>query len=202
MSNVMTGYAMNHLDTTHLLNRFRLRGDHGAFQELYNLYAMRIRGVIQARGVSHAAAADVFQEICISLANHLANKEVPAQHLERTVFTITKNRVADSFRGRQDKHVSMDVLLEEGTDFPAPDQAGVTLERRDLAEKSIEAAGLNKGQKESLLLHYIMGYPFKDIAKLTSVPVATVKTRIYTSKKAIREVTLRRQARVPTAMPV
>ena len=181
------GFAMNDLDIAHQLSRFRLHNDHDAFQVLYNVYEQRIWGMILARGVSHETAPDVFQKVCMSMADYLAKKEVPPEQLPGTVFTITKRKIADAFRGRLNNHLSMDKLLEDGADFPEEDRTVKALECRDLFEKTIEEAGVNEVQKETLLLHYLLGYKHKDIASLTGVPVATVKSRIYNGKKAVRE---------------
>ena len=177
---------MNDTELTDLLSRFRLRNDHDAFHVLYQLFEQRIWAMILAKGVPHGAAGDVFQEVCISMARYLGEKEVAPQQLAGTVFTIIRNRVFDFFRARVDKHVSMDELLEEGIDFSAQDETGKALENRDLFEKITEEAGLNGDQKEALLLHYLLGYKLKDIADLIGIPTATIKTRIFSGKKAVR----------------
>ena len=62
----------------------------------------------------------------------------------------------------------------------APDRQ----EQRDLYEALQE---LDESLRLPLVLHYLEGFPVKDIARMLRVPEGTVKRRMWTARKELRE---------------
>jgi len=87
------------------------------------------------------------------------------------------------------KRKPMEVSLEEATAVPSrlPDPSGV-LERQEVLERVLDAIrALPDHERTVTSLYYIDGYSQNEIAVFLEVPVKTIKSRLYSSRKRLKE---------------
>ena len=69
--------------------------------------------------------------------------------------------------------------VDDVPDMPAPER-DISLETRDALDR------MQKSHRLVLTLHYLEGFSLAEIAKMTHVPLGTVKYRIVQARKALR----------------
>ncbi|MDJ0837914.1 MAG: sigma-70 family RNA polymerase sigma factor [Acidobacteriota bacterium] len=184
---------MDQIKLHRLANRFRTHNDHNAFRELYSCFHKRVWFLIHAQNIPEIHADDVFQEVSIGLARYLVKQPKTPDNLKALVYSITRNKITDYFRRRKEQ-ASFNELEETISDkrrCPAR-----IMESRDEFHKLMAGCGLSSSQRETLVLHYLMGYTLNEIAELTLVSRDTAKSRIYYGKKALTAYLQRERERV------
>lgn len=85
-----------------LLERVRA-DDPAAWDRLVSLYAPLVLHWCRSRGLQEQDAADIFQEVFLSVATHIGDfrTQQPADTFRGWLRTITGNKVVDHFRRRQ-----------------------------------------------------------------------------------------------------
>jgi len=90
-----------------------------------------------------------------------------------------------------DENASESDLLWEISPFPGSDRAEDSPELRivesDVHDRLMELLScLPQMQREAMLLHYLYDMKYREIAKLTGVPVSTVKSRVKQGTEKLR----------------
>jgi RNA polymerase sigma-70 factor (ECF subfamily) len=154
------------------------RGDERAFEQLYDVVAGRVHGLVRRVLRDPAQAEEVTQEVFLEIWR-TATRFDPARGKAITwVMTMAHARAVDRVRSAQ---ASADRDVKVGTrnytvEFDEVAEAvGNRLER---AQVQHCLGGLTDLQKESLTLAYYGGYTYNEVADLLSVPLGTVKTRL------------------------
>ena len=160
------------------LQRRIREGDNAAFADLYArhkqgvyLYCTRFLG-------DRPAAEDIFQDVFINLLEKIRSGTDIA-NIQAYLMRSVRNRCLNSIRDRKypaDVDDMQDMLPGEKTEH-----AG---EYDDLA-KALQL--LPADNREALLLCEYEGYSYDEIAELTSVPLSTVRKRIFRARRKLRE---------------
>lgn len=166
------------------IQRFRKFNDQEAFRVLFELYQKQIWAYIQSKIKRHDQAENVFQEVGLEVARFLVRTN--PNHFMAVVYHITKSKIAEYFRKLGPVSVSMEDLGDDMLETNACDDPAGDLEMHDTYRLALYGSGLSVTQRETLVLHYFVGYPLKDIAELMEVPEETVKSRIYLGKKRVK----------------
>ncbi len=126
-----------------------------------------------ARGYLHSAdeCADAVQEALCKAWNK--RHTVTTEHFRPWLTRIVINECHNI--GRRKKHVQPMAEVELKRPVGAPSF--------DLTD---ELSMLPERLRTPLLLRYLEGFPLDDIAKILRLPVGTVKSRLYTARKALR----------------
>jgi len=80
---------------------------------------------------------------------------------------------------------------------PGPDLNQLAGDREALALVEAALGTLPAEQRTALLLRDVEGFPYEDIAVITSVEIGTVKSRIHRGRLAVRNVLIARGWRGP-----
>jgi RNA polymerase sigma factor (sigma-70 family) len=129
-------------------------------------------------------AEDAAQEAFIDAYRYLPDLREPAAFpgwFRRIVFKHCDRLL----RERHGAETSWEDALELTSNEPGPAEA---IARRELQDKVLAAiASLPDHDRIVTTLYYINGYSQKEVAEFLEVPVTTVKARLHTSRKQLKE---------------
>ena len=148
---------------TELRNAMRAHGD-----TVYRLALCRMQNT--------ADAEDVYQDVFLSLLRQ-SEQNWEEGHLKAWLIRTTLNRCADLHRFRLRRPV---LSLEEVREV-----AGAVEEPR--AEVWEAVARLPEKLRIPVHLHYGEGYSTEEIAAMTGVPAATVRTRLHRARERLKD---------------
>jgi RNA polymerase sigma-70 factor, ECF subfamily len=153
------------------------RGDHRAFELLYDELAGPVYGVVRQVLRDPAQSEEIAQEVLLEIWRTASRFDPAKGSPPAWALTIAHRRAVDRVRSenaslrRQEKAaVGHDVLEDDVAEVVAATLDGQRV-RRCLD-------GLTELQRESIKLAYYGGYSYPQVAKLLGVALGTVKTRI------------------------
>ncbi len=160
------------------LQRRIREGDNAAFADLY---ARHKQGVymfcIRFLG-GEPAAEDIFQEVFLNLLEKIREGR-SIENVQAYLMRSARNRCLNSIR---DRKYARDV--DEMHDFLPGENTPDYGEHEEL-QRALQL--LPPDNREALLLAEYQGYSYDEIAKLTGVPVSTVRKRIFRARRRLRE---------------
>ena len=172
-----------------LVRRAR-RGDDHAFELLVARYT-RFAGAV-ALGVlgDYHGALDVVQEAFVKVLRGLGDLDDP-RRFRGWLRNVVRTTALDARRRRRVAGRSGEPLpgVEEGTaPLPAPDvRPDDLLEQAEL--RSLvrgEIAHLPETQREVVMLKYLEGMSYDEIAAVTGLTVSTIESRLFRARTALR----------------
>jgi RNA polymerase sigma-70 factor (ECF subfamily) len=152
------------------------RGDHAAFEAVYDRLAGPVYGLIHKVVRDPAQSEEVSQEVLLEVWR-TATRFNPAKGSAATwVMTIAHRRAVDRVRAvaataareQRSAHVSL-----------PHDEVADTVEAsldRERVRRCLD--GLTEPQRESITLAYYGGYSYRQVSSLLNVALSTIKTRI------------------------
>ncbi len=149
----------------------------GRFQDMACGYAYSILGDFD---LAQDAAQDAFIQAYRELGS-LREPNAFSSWLRRIIFTECSRMT----RGKKIPTVPLDAILEVESSEPGPDRLAEQGELRDRVLSTVRS--LPEREREVTTLFYINGYSHDDIAGFLDVPVSTVKSRLHTSRKRLKE---------------
>ena len=164
-------------------------GDLEALGALYDKYRLPVFHTALAITRDHAVAEDILQECFLRLNAHAARIDATLPLLP-WLYRVTVN-LSYSYVSRDARRkVSLEGLIDHFEQFVAP--AGhapeAQAERRDLESCVRDAVqALPFHQRAVVVLYYVGGLDLKEIAYILDCPVGTVKSRLHSSREALRK---------------
>lgn len=158
-----------------------LRGEEGAMQTVYVLYANEVwaflRHYLPDGGLCEEIRDDVFVDVWRSASKYRAQGS-----LKSWIFGIARHRALDALEGRKF------VPLRDEFAIPHSDDPEKDLLRREAMEE-LEAAlkALDEEHRAVLLMAFVGGLSYADIGQALGCPEGTVKTRVHYARKKLRE---------------
>ncbi|MBP6965378.1 MAG: sigma-70 family RNA polymerase sigma factor [Armatimonadetes bacterium] len=147
------------------------------FQDMACGYAYSILGDFD---LAEDAAQDAFIQAYRELGS-LREPNAFAGWFRRIVFTECSRLT----RGKKLPTVPLESVLDVESAEPGPDRIVEQSEIRDAVLAAVRS--LPEHERAVTTLFYINGYSHDDIAGFLDVPVSTVKSRLYTSRKRLKE---------------
>ena len=163
-------------DMAALLQAVAKHRSRGAFQQIFHHYAPQVKAFLINRGLSHAAADDVLQEVMLGVWKKAGSYDPEKAKVNTWVFTIARYKYIDRLRheGRRptetadfDLHEADSELSDDGV-FQAQSQDAVKVAINNLPED----------QKSVIFLSFVKGLSHSEIAAQLVLPIGTVKSRI------------------------
>jgi len=166
-------------DVGPLIDRVRGR-DRAAFEALYDRFKFVVYGVAIRMLGEQTAAEDVVQGVFLTLwSRPYAFGE---GNLGAWLARVTRNRCLDLMRSRKAREQEIPVeLIAEGT----LDEA--VFARLDGERVRAALAALPEDQRVPIEMGFFEGITHAEIATRTGAPLGTVKTRIRTGLRRLRE---------------
>jgi RNA polymerase sigma-70 factor (ECF subfamily) len=159
-----------------------IRGERGAFDELFRRHAARL-GAVLARGLHRSEdARDLLQQVFLQVHRHRADYQ-SERPFRPWLFTIALNLKRQYLRtkGRRPES-ALDDLTLAGLAHEAADHQRVEL--RQLLDRALSQ--LPEEAQEVVLLHWFGGLAMSEIADMVGASEAAVKVRAHRAYKVMR----------------
>lgn len=154
--------------------------------DLFKIYGPRLKGWLMARGVGNGTAEDIVQDVMITVWTraHLFNPEKAS--FATWIYRTTRNRWID----HQRKHSRMDVRDPEFMKIIADDEVPSAeynfMLEQDASLLYSEIEKLTIVQKNAIKMAFMEFKTHKEISEQTGIPIGTVKTRIRSAIKTLK----------------
>ncbi len=152
------------------------RGDHGAFEAVYERLAGPAYGLICKVVGDQAQSEEVAQEVLLEVWRTAARFDAAKGGAATWVMTIAQRRAIDRVRSvaaaAQREHRAASAA-------PAHDEVADSVESafaREQVRRCLE--GLSESQRESITLAYYGGNTYRQVAGMLGVALGTIKSRI------------------------
>jgi RNA polymerase sigma-70 factor, ECF subfamily len=176
-------------DLTGLIGLAR-SGRPDAVEQLIDLYAPRLYGLLRRMTGSPADAEDLLQETCIKMLRAL-DKYQEGGRFEPWLFSIAANLARDWLRrqgrsmvapaaGSQDESQVAAVSGE-----PDVDCGLIQAEQADQLQQAL--ADLSEAEREVVTLRFFSGLSFREIAEMLEIPLGTALARAHRGLKHLRD---------------
>ena len=156
-----------------------------AFQQIFHHFAPQVKAFLINRGLSHAAADDVLQEVMLGVWNKAGSYDSKKAKVRTWVFTIARYKYIDRLRheGRRPTETA-DFDLHEA-DSELSDDGVFQAQSQDAVKAAI--TNLPEDQKAVIFLSFVKGLSHSEVAEQLTLPLGTVKSRIRRAFAQLRE---------------
>ena len=147
-------------------------------EELYTDFYDQLLGWCTARVRSPAAAEDLVQETFLRAMDHLEDLE-PLNRAQRRAWLY-----------RTAKNLAVDRVRRQARETPAEEeQLALASFQEDLSQAAVAQliARLPEGERTVFTLRYFEGYNAKELGDMFDLPSATVRSRLASAKRRLRE---------------
>jgi RNA polymerase sigma-70 factor (ECF subfamily) len=154
------------------------RGNHVAFEDLYDRVAGKVHGVVQRCLIDPAQTEEVTQEVFLEIWQTAARYS-PAKGAALTwILTMAHRRAVDRVRSSQssrDRDLRLGISRVEIDYDQVWESAEIRLEH-NRARAAMDS--LTRLQREAVSLAYLEGYTPTELAGLLNISVGTAKARL------------------------
>jgi RNA polymerase sigma-70 factor (ECF subfamily) len=163
-------------DMAALLQAVASHRNRDAFQQIFHHFAPQVKAFLINRGLSHAAADDVLQEVMLGIWNKAGSYDPAKAKVSTWIFTIARYKYIDRLRheGRRPTEAG-DFDLHEA-DSEQSDDGVFQAQSQDAVKAAI--AHLPEDQKTVIFLSFVKGLSHSEVAEQLTLPLGTVKSRI------------------------
>jgi RNA polymerase sigma-70 factor, ECF subfamily len=180
------------LDEDQVLIKKTLRGDRRAFEELMRKYEKKIFSFVVRMVRNEDTAVDLTQDFFFKIFTVLEKYNFEYK-FSTWAYRICYNLVIDHIRKNQAQVDSLDDETVSSRDMLDSDnvsredgfKALARQETRDYVWRVVDEIPLKF--RELILLRYIQDLKYEEIAEITSLPVGTVKNRIFKAKEILKQ---------------
>ena len=185
------------IGTEELLVRKVLSGDKDAFEPLVEQHKGTVYALVVGKTGDFASAEDIVQETFVEAFRQLKSLKDPAKfrawvrgiamNLSNEWIRKRKRNVPiDDLDDSKEANIHSEVLPESFVRLPAaPDSDFEKEEMRNYVLQAVER--LSGKYREVVLLHYMEGLKYREIAEMLDVPESTVLGRLQVGRDQLRE---------------
>lgn len=152
-----------------------------AFCALFEAVCVRVRRYFLLRGLDISTAEELTQNVLLKVYRR-AGELRKAEHFYGWLFTIARNEMVSFWRGEQ---VRVETV---GLDSLPEDQAmRLTVEPVVMPELRLMGwlKALDPADRDLVLLRFVEGLSYEELATAFSLPLGTVKWRIFNARKKL-----------------
>ena len=167
------------------------RGSEEAFRELVERFERPVYGLVLRIVRRNDLAEDLAQETFVKAWKALGRFD-PSRKFSSWLFKIAHNSALDALRRRGEEALSLDAPAAEGEparELPADPRAENPLARTTFraAGRALEVAlaELRPQYREILVLRFVEGLAYDEIAEVTGSPLGTVKVHIFRARQEL-----------------
>lgn len=173
---------------TDLVRRVR-DADTTALSELYHRFVRPCYSLAYRICANEWLAEEVVQEVFLTLWRDPGRFDPTRGTFATWLLTVTHHRAVDALRRESALRRRGVTVPEAGenwspTPLPGADQAALTRVAADQVRAALHRLPL--AQRQVLALAYYGGHTQREIAKLTGIPLGTVKSRMFTAIQRLR----------------
>jgi len=166
-------------------------GDGAALEALYGKYGRPAYALARRILGDDGLAQEVVQEVFLTVWRDASRFDASRGGFSTWLLTMTHHKSVDAVRREENLRKrrapadALDVLGATVDTAPGVDDEVWASFRREQVRAAL--VGLPDNQREALGLAYFGGYTQREIAKITDTPLGTVKTRMLTGMRRLRE---------------
>ena len=173
-----------------------IKGREDGFEELVRRYQKQITGYVYRIVGDYDSSLDVTQEVFIKVYNSL-HRYSSDYKFSTWLYRIAHNAAIDHLRRNSINPQSLETENEDGTyqlqiESPAPSPE----KDREVSEWRTEIGQVIKrlpdAYKQLILLRHANDLSYDEIAEVTSLPLGTVKNRLFRAREMMRQIMLER----------
>jgi RNA polymerase sigma-70 factor, ECF subfamily len=160
------------------------KGDLFAFEEIVSAFEKPLWSYLVRLLGNREDAEDVVQETFVKVYKHLSTID-SSKSVKSWIYTIATNTAYDFLRKRKrESTTELDDEFETNTQHPAYYSMSIeeNIETKDVSAAIDRLDSLYRGP---ILLYYKDGFSYEEIAKMLSIPINTLKTRLSRAKKQL-----------------
>jgi RNA polymerase sigma-70 factor (ECF subfamily) len=162
-------------------------GDESAFESVFQDYRKMVFKTAYLMTGSKEEAEDILQEVFVSVWRSRNTFNPKKGKLTTWIYRITVNQCLSRRRSRRPSLLSLEEKNIDLPDTKPTKQPEEILVTRLEYEKLINAMNALDGRHRSVLvLRYFNDLSYDEIAKVTGVPLGTVKSRISQAMRSLR----------------
>jgi RNA polymerase sigma-70 factor (ECF subfamily) len=173
-----------------------IAGREASFEELVRRYQRPIAAYVYRMVGDYDSALDLTQEVFIKVYNSLSRYRSEFK-FSTWIYKIAHNAAIDHLR----RFAVREQALTSGTDIErreaaiesrrlSPEQESEREERRSEIESVVQL--LPAAYRELIVLRHSHDLSYDEIAEVTSLPLGTVKNRLFRAREAMRDLLIRR----------
>ena len=167
-----------------------LSGDQAAYEPLVEAYQGRIYAFVAGRIRDFSATEDIVQNAFVEAYMHLKSLKSPEKFsgwLRGIALNLSNKWIQQKRPVVSIDDTSRDITPEI-SEFPLPDLPDEALEKTETKEVVIAAVdALPDIYRESVLLHYMEGMTYPEIAAFLDIPESTVTGRLQVARNRLRD---------------
>lgn len=162
------------------------RGDQAAMAELYDRYQSLTYGLAVRLTGDTGTAQDVVQDTFLGVWRRAGSFVSDRASARTWIMAICHHRAVDALRRRRPASSLPDVDGPAPSQLVEPDVWPEVVRRLDAATVRQAIAGLPEAQRQVIELGYFKGLTQDEIARVTDVPLGTVKGRARLALAGLR----------------
>jgi RNA polymerase sigma-70 factor (ECF subfamily) len=167
------------VDQRRLIERAR-EGDHDAFSTLLDARLARLDAAARLILRDGELARDAVQEALIRAWRDLPGLRDP-DRFDAWLHRLIVNACLDLIRRRRRRVIEVGL---SPIDHPATQDVASHLADRQLLDLAL--ARLDPGHRAVVALHYLLGMPLPEVARILGIPSGTAKSRLHYALAAMR----------------
>ena len=162
------------------------RQDRRAFENLFGLFAPRIKSMLMRTGLDAATAEEIAQETLLTVWRKAYMFDPAGASASAWIYTIARNLRIDALRRLQRGVRTASSFQNEPV---RESESPVDLLETSDADKRVRAAmvALSPDQLKVVTLSFFEDRPHPEIAAALGIPLGTVKSRLRLAMKRLRE---------------
>jgi RNA polymerase sigma-70 factor (ECF subfamily) len=162
-------------------------GDPDAAATFVRRFQGQVYGLALALVVVPADAEDIAQEAFVRAWRYAAGFDERRGSVAAWLLRITRNAALDALRARGRRPEPVGQQLPADLLVDAADVGTAVGRSHDAAEVAALVRALPDAQREALVAVTLLGYSTREVSEMTSVPQATVKTRVRLALRKVRD---------------
>ena len=153
------------------------------FTYLYEHYSGALFAIISGIVPDEALAADVLQEVFVNIFRRIEMYDSDRSRLYTWMLNIARNAAIDMVRSKGFRQMKQNREIDD----PVYEASGSTSQQIDHIGVRKMLSKLKGDLQQVLELAYFSGYTQEEISDILKIPLGTVKTRVRTALKQLRE---------------
>ncbi len=182
--NSIDGNLLLNIDLKSIVQK-AIGGDETAFRQLYETYVERVYRHIRYRVDSNSDAEDLTQQVFIKAWKAIRRYRQTESPFVGWLLTIAHNTVVDYYRLKKPEiFLTFDVIDTKRSNDPAQ-FAEAEFTRKEIRQAIIK---LKKIQQQVILMRYMEGFSYSEIAALTGKKEGAVRAIMHHGLKKMKSI--------------
>ena len=159
------------------------KGEVAAFETLFLRYKDMVLRTALSMNVGEGEAEDIVQMAFIKVYQSRGKFEGDEAGFRRWLYRIAMNLCVDIHRKKQ-TCLHLEEMQEKGFE-PATEFSYARQEAKDMIWQAMDC--LDSKHRSVVVLRYLHGLPYEEVAKTLDIPLGTVRSRLNTAIRVMRQ---------------